>query len=88
MAYGPRKVVVVAGVNKLCASLEEAARRAKSIAPMNCKRNNHDTPCVRDGICTDCNIPSRMCNHLLITFNALKFAGKYTLVLVNEDLGF
>jgi hypothetical protein len=88
MAYGPRNVVVVAGQNKLCASLDEAVARARSIAPMNCKRNNHTTPCVQDGVCADCNIPSRMCNHLLITLNAQKFAGKYTIVLVNEDLGF
>ncbi|MDR2702468.1 MAG: lactate utilization protein [Spirochaetaceae bacterium] len=88
MAYGPRNVVVTAGVNKLCSNLEEAVKRVRSIAPMNCKRNNHETPCIRDGICADCNIPGRMCNHLLITFNALKFAGKYTLLMVNEDLGF
>ncbi|MDR0487177.1 MAG: lactate utilization protein [Treponema sp.] len=88
MAYGPRNVVVVAGENKLCADLEEAVFRAQSIAPMNCVRNRHATPCAKDGVCTDCNIPARMCNHLLITLNAQKFAGKYTIVLVNEDLGF
>ena len=88
MAYGPRKVVVVAGANKLCANLEEAVARVKTIAPMNCRRNNHSTPCVQNGGCEDCNIPSRMCNHLLITMNARKFEGKYTLVLINEDLGF
>ena len=88
MAYGPRKIIVVAGANKLCANLDEALARVRSIAPMNCKRNNHLTPCVEDGICTDCNIPDRMCNQLLITFNAKKFEGKYQLVLINEDLGF
>jgi L-lactate utilization protein LutB len=88
MAYGPRKVVVVAGVNKICASLDEAITRVQSIAPMNCRRNNHATPCTQDGICTDCNIPARMCNQLLVTRNAQKFAGRYTLVLINEDLGF
>jgi len=88
MAYGPRKVVVVAGANKLCANLDEAIARVHSIAPMNCKRNNHATPCVQSGICADCNSPARMCNHLLITMNAKKFADKYTLLLINEDLGF
>lgn len=88
MAYGPRHIVVVAGVNKLCGSLEEAAARARSIAPMNCRRNNHKTPCAVDAVCTDCNIPQRMCNQLLITFNAKKFTGRYTLILINEDLGF
>ncbi|GHV92653.1 hypothetical protein AGMMS50268_31560 [Spirochaetia bacterium] len=88
MAYGPRHVIVAAGVNKITDTLEEAIARAKSIAPMNCKRNGHKTPCAETGVCTDCNIPDRMCNQLLITFNAQKFAGKYTLILINEDMGF
>jgi hypothetical protein len=88
MAYGPRNIIVVAGVNKLVNTLEEAIARVHSIAPMNCKRNNHTTPCAESGFCTDCNIPDRMCNHLLITFNAKKFEGKYRLILINEDLGF
>lgn len=88
MAYGPRHVIVAAGVNKLTDNLDQALARAKSIAPMNCKRNNHKTPCAQTGICADCNDPQRMCNHLLITYNAQKFSGKYTLILINEDLGF
>jgi hypothetical protein len=88
MAYGPRNVVVVAGANKLCSTLEEAIKRAHNIAPMNCLRNNHKTPCAETSVCTDCNINARMCNHLLITYNARKFMGKYTIILVNEDLGF
>jgi hypothetical protein len=88
MAYGPRHVIVAAGVNKLTAGLDEAIARVKTIAPMNCKRNNHKTPCTETGVCGDCNTADRMCNHLLITFNARKFAGKYTLILINEDVGF
>jgi hypothetical protein len=88
MAYGPRHIIVAVGVNKITNTLEEAINRAKSIAPMNCKRNGHKTPCAETGICTDCNIPDRMCNQLLITLNAKKFAGKYTIIIINEDLGF
>jgi hypothetical protein len=88
MAYGPRNIIVAAGVNKLVDTLEEAMTRVRAIAPMNCRRNGHHTPCAESGICADCNIPDRMCNHLLITFNGKKFAGKYTLILINEDLGF
>ena len=88
MAYGPRHIIVVAGVNKIVENLDEALVRVRSIAPMNCKRNNHQTPCVTNGICADCNIPARMCNQLLITFNAKKFEGKYLLLLINEDIGF
>jgi hypothetical protein len=88
MAYGPRNVVVAAGVNKLVNTLEEAIARVRNIAPMNCRRNGHKTPCAENSLCTDCNIPDRMCNHLLITFNAKKFEGKYRLILINEELGF
>ena len=88
MAYGPRNIIVAAGVNKLVNSLEEAVTRARRIAPMNCKRNNHKTPCIESGECMDCNDPQRMCNHLLITYNAQKFRGKYTLILINEEPGF
>jgi hypothetical protein len=88
MAYGPRHIIVVAGVNKLVQTLDAAVARAHAIAPMNCKRNGHNTPCAETGVCTDCNMPSRMCNQLLVTYNAQKFAGKYTLILVNEALGF
>jgi hypothetical protein len=88
MAYGPRHIIVVAGVNKITDTLEEAVKRVHSIAPMNCKRNKHNTPCAEDGMCTDCNNPARMCNHLLITYNTKKFSGKYTMILINEELGF
>jgi hypothetical protein len=88
IAYGPRHVIVVVGVNKIVDTLEQAVQRAKSIAPMNCMRNHHPTPCAETGVCADCNTPRRMCNQLLITYNAQKFAGKYTIIVVNEDLGF
>ena len=88
MAYGPQHIVVAAGCNKLCPSIDAAIARVHAIAPMNCKRNNHETPCVTGGACTDCNMPGRMCNQLLITYNAKKFKGKYTLILINDDLGF
>jgi hypothetical protein len=88
MAYGPRKIIVAAGVNKLTDTLDDAIARVRRIAPMNCKRNGHQTPCVETGVCADCNIPGRMCNHLLITLNAQKFAGKYTLIIINDEIGF
>ncbi|MDR2398418.1 MAG: lactate utilization protein [Spirochaetaceae bacterium] len=88
MAYGPRHIIVVAGVNKIVDTLDEAVARVHAIAPMNCKRNNHKTPCVETGLCADCNMPGRMCNHLLITYNAQKFPGRFNLILINESLGF
>ena len=88
MAYGPRHVIVAAGVNKLVKNLDEAVARVRDIAPMNCRRNNHKTPCAETGVCAECNMPQRMCNQLLITYNAKKFEGRFTLILINEELGF
>ena len=88
MAYGPLHVIVAAGINKLVEDLNEAVSRARAIAPMNCKRNNHNTPCTESGECADCNIEQRMCNHILLTLNAKKFQGRFTLILINEELGF
>jgi hypothetical protein len=88
MAYGPRHIIVAAGVNKIVDTLDDAIARVHSIAPMNCKRNSHKTPCAETGLCADCNIPDRMCNHLLITCNAKKFAGRFNLIIINEELGF
>ncbi|MCL2231549.1 MAG: lactate utilization protein [Treponema sp.] len=93
MAYGPRHLIVVAGINKLVDTVDEAISRARSVAPMNCNRNRHDTHCAETGICAEkqglkCNTPQRMCNHLLITLNARKFEGKYSIVIINEELGF
>ena len=88
MAYGPRHIIIAAGVNKITDTLEEAVSRVRFIAPMNCRRNGHKTPCAETGVCADCNIPDRMCNQLLITFNAQKFAGKYRIIIINEELGF
>ncbi len=88
IAYGPRNIIIVVGVNKIVDTLEEGIKRAQGIAPMNCKRNGHHTPCAETGFCSNCNIPDRMCNQLLITMNAQKFSGKYSIIVVNEELGF
>ena len=88
MILGPENVIIVCGVNKIVDNINEGLKRIKKIAPMNCRRLNHKTPCAESGVCADCNDPQRMCNHLLITFNAWKFQGKYTLIIINEELGF
>jgi len=93
MAYGPRRIIVVAGVNKITDTLDQAVERAQSVAPMNCRRNRHPTPCAETGICAEnvggqCNTPHRMCNHILITLNAQKFEGRFSIIIINEELGF
>ncbi len=61
--YGPDKVYVIVGINKLVGSFDEAVARVEEIAaPANCIRLNRNTPCVKMGTCVDCKVPERICN--------------------------
>ena len=56
-------------------------------APMNAMRFGLDTPCVKTGVCTDCDSPERICNLTLI-IEKQKMVGRISVILVNQDLGF
>lgn len=86
--FGPRRVIVVAGANKVVENLDEAFARIRRIAPMNCRRLGHKTPCAETGRCEDCMIPERMCNYVGIVNHGMKEPGRFHLVLVAEELGF
>jgi hypothetical protein len=86
--FGPGKVIIVAGRNKIVADLESALERVRNIAaPINARRFGLKTPCVKTGKCEDCNSPQRICNLTLI-IEKQKIRGRMTVVLVNQDLGF
>jgi len=87
-----KNVVIVCGVNKIAANLEEAIKRSREYAtPLNCKRLNWNTPCLGDGICHNeiCLFPEykRMCCQLLI-IEAEVAPNRLKVILVNEKLGF
>jgi len=99
-AYGNRtagiafadRVILVSGINKVVPSLSEAIQRAREYAtPLNCKRLNWNTPCLKDGICREslCVYPQyqRMCCQLLI-LEAEPILGRIKVLLVGESLGF
>jgi len=86
--FGPRRVIVVAGANKVVNDLDEALKRLKQIAPMNALRNGHKTPCVETGKCMDCQIQARVCNSIGIVNHGMKFAGRITVIMVAEEAGF
>ena len=94
MAYGPKKVIIVVGVNKLVKDIPAAVDRLYQIAPMNCRKEEHHTPCVETGICTDCNVKQtetirgRMCNILSVILSAHKFPGRLNVVVVADEMGF
>lgn len=88
IVYGPDSVIVIAGMNKVVDTLEDAVRRARTVAaPMNKQRFPLQTPCEVTGQCADCKSESCICNQILITRNS-KPAGRIKIILVNEELGF
>ena len=87
-----KSVIVVCGINKLTPNLEEAIKRSREYAtPLNCKRLNWNTPCVKDGICRKeiCLFPEykRMCCQILI-LEAEVTPDRLKVILVGENLGF
>ncbi len=89
MLFGPRKVIVVAGRNKLVdGTLPDAIKRVKEWAtPPNAKRLNFKTPCSSTGFCSDCNSPDRLCRVTAVIDRKPRFTDLHVLV-VNAELGF
>ena len=85
--YGPRKVLVVAGMNKVMDSLEDAVRRARTVAaPLNQQRFLLNNPCTVTGTCGDCKSETCICNQILITRHC-RPVGRIQFIIVGEDLG-
>jgi len=87
-----KNVLVVCGINKITANIDEAIKRAREYAtPLNCKRLNWNTPCLEDGICRKeiCLFPEykRMCCQILI-IEAEVNPDRLKVILVGENLGF
>jgi L-lactate utilization protein LutB len=88
MIFGPRKIIVVAGVNKIVRDLEEAIWRARNVAsPMNAKRLDKNTPCTEYMYCQDCESPDRICNVTTIVHRK-PHNTDITVILVDEELGY
>lgn len=89
MLFGPRKVIVVVGRNKLVeGSPQDAIERVKARAtPPNAKRLNFKTPCAATGFCSDCDSPDRLCRVTTIIDRRPRLTDLHVLV-VNADLGF
>ncbi|OGQ02673.1 MAG: hypothetical protein A2026_19685 [Deltaproteobacteria bacterium RBG_19FT_COMBO_46_12] len=84
---GPKKTIVVCGVNKIVKDLDAAEKRVREwAAPQNAKRLNRKTPCVETGICEDCSSPDRICN-IYVTLAKKPARTEVVVILVGEDLG-
>ncbi len=86
--FGPGKVILVAGYNKIVENVEEAIRRVKNIAtPLNARRLNLDLPCAKTGKCVDCNSPNRICRVIVIHERKPSLTDMLV-ILVGEELGY
>ena len=88
IAQGPRKVIFIVGMNKVCPDTDSALKRARGIAaPTNAQRFGLSTPCAKTGSCMDCKSPDTICCQFLIT-RFSRHPGRIHVILVNENLGF
>jgi hypothetical protein len=87
MFIGPKKTIIVCGVNKIVKDLEAAEKRVREwVAPQNAKRLDRKTPCVETGVCGDCNSPDRICN-IYVTLAKKPARTEVVVILVGENLG-
>lgn len=88
IAQGPKKVVFIVGINKVCADLDSAMKRARNVAaPVNAQRFNLNIPCREAGKCFDCKSPDTICCQFLIT-RFSRHTGRIHVILVNDELGY
>jgi len=86
--FGPGKVILVAGYQKIVENVEEGIRRMKEIAaPLNARRLNIDVPCAKLGKCVDCNSPNRICR-VIVIHERKPILTDMLVILVGEDLGY
>jgi len=88
MTFGPKQVIVVAGMNKVVKTLQAAYMRARyTAAPANNQRfPDNKTPCNENGACADCRNPDSICSYIVQT-RMCKPAGKIKVILIGKDMG-
>lgn len=88
IAQGPKKVVFIVGMNKVCDDLDGAMKRARNVAaPANAQRFEINTPCKKTGKCFDCKSPDTICCQFLITRYS-RHTDRIHVILVNDTLGY
>lgn len=87
-AYGPKKVVLIVGMNKVAKDVDAALKRARNIAaPINTQRFGLNTPCSKTGSCLNCKSPDTICCQFLITRYS-RHKDRIHVILVNNKLGY
>lgn len=88
IAQGPKHVVAIVGMNKVCPDVDAAMKRARNVAaPTNAQRFGLNTPCAKTGSCMNCKSPDTICCQFLIT-RFSRHTDRIHVILVNDNLGF
>lgn len=88
IAQGPKKVIFIVGMNKVCIDVDAALKRARNVAaPINAQRFELSTPCSKTGSCMNCKSPDTICCQFLVT-RFSRHKDRIHVILVGEDLGF
>ena len=88
IANGPKKIVAIVGMNKVCDDIDGAMKRARAVAaPTNAQRFEINTPCKMTGSCANCKSPDTICCQFLVTRYS-RHADRIHVILVNDSLGF
>ncbi|MBQ6587340.1 MAG: lactate utilization protein [Butyrivibrio sp.] len=88
IAQGPKKVLFIVGMNKICDDVDGAMKRARNVAaPINAQRFGLNTPCAKTGSCMNCKSPDTICCQFLIT-RFSRHKDRIHVILVNDNLGF
>ena len=88
IAQGPKKVLFIVSMNKICADVDSAMKRARNVAaPINAQRFGLSTPCSKTGSCMNCKSPDTICCQILIT-RFSHHMDRIHVILVNVSLGF
>ena len=88
IAQGPRHVLCIVGMNKVCSDVDSAMKRARNVAaPINAQRFGLSTPCTKTGACMDCKSPDTICCQFLMTRYS-RHEDRIHVILVNDTLGF
>ncbi len=88
IAQGPKKILFIVGMNKVCSDVDSAMKRARNVAaPINAQRFGLSTPCAKTGKCMDCKSPDTICCQFLMTRYS-RHKDRIHVILVNDNLGF
>ncbi len=87
--YGHQKVYFVIGTNKIAPDYDAALWRARNIAaPLNARRLERKTPCVKTGRCMNCSSPERICRGLVVLWEKPALIPEVEVVIIEQELGF